>query len=142
MGPALLGPDRAGYCGGMCSSTPLAGTDLPASALAPGMARAFLRDHLCGAHPRTATDIALLLVSEAVTNAVRHGRPPIRLSIECASSSLEVRVSDADPSPPRPHEAVGLDTHGRGIALIDHLSDVWGVHGHPSDGKTVWFTVT
>ena len=103
------------------------------------MARAFLASQLCGEHTKELADEAALLTSEAVTNAVRYGGPPITLSVECSSDWVEVRVHDASSVPPRHVTANPFATHGRGVDLIDALSDTWGVHQHENDGKDVWF---
>jgi anti-sigma regulatory factor (Ser/Thr protein kinase) len=69
----------------------------------------------------------VLLASELVTNAVVHGAPPV-----------EITVGDAHPDVPQPRHAMREDEHGRGLLLVDRLSDRWGVDAHPP-GKSVWF---
>ena len=123
----------------MCSETPAAMLDLPATAEAPRLGRDFAKSALCIAHHATVRDDAELLVSELVTNAVLHGLPPITLRIDCDTVELIVEVSDEAAGPaliPRP--AVPDGESGRGLALVDILSDAWGVE--PLDqGKVVWF---
>jgi anti-sigma regulatory factor (Ser/Thr protein kinase) len=82
---------------------------------------------------------ALLLVSELVTNAVRHGEPPVWLRID-GTRRLHVGVSDegADlPMMERPGD-VGAES-GRGLLLVDALASDWGCDQEPGHGKTVWF---
>lgn len=84
---------------------------------------------------------AQLLVSELVTNAVRHGAPPIELHVCCAGGDrLEIRVRDSDPRTPAPRSADEDAEGGRGLLLVDLVSDAWG-HEEDEDGKTVWFTL-
>jgi anti-sigma regulatory factor (Ser/Thr protein kinase) len=102
----------------------------------------FLR---CGAGARAAGDPAVgvleLLVTETVSNAVRHGRGPLRLDLDRdpATGRVRVGVHDADPRPPV-LRSVGLAaTGGRGVALVARLAAAWGTDLEGPDGKTVWF---
>ncbi|MEU1785494.1 ATP-binding protein [Streptomyces sparsogenes] len=89
--------------------------------------------------PGPADDVELL-VSEVVTNALRHTAGPVRLTL-ClcpADDALRCEVEDADPAPPRAREAGEEDEGGRGLYMIDLLARCWG--SHPTgEGKTVWF---
>jgi anti-sigma regulatory factor (Ser/Thr protein kinase) len=124
----------------MCAVTQPAEIRLPATTQAPASARAFLRAAACSAHNARVLDEAELLVSELATNAVLHGAPPITVHVECDGSvGLCVSVTDHDPQPPRPTEASPEDESGRGITLVDIISDRWGVNQHLGDGKEVWF---
>jgi hypothetical protein len=51
-----------------------------------------------------------------------------------------VRVEVADRNPAQPQLRVPDETGGRGLRLVDELSDRWGVHGG-RPGKTVWFEI-
>ncbi|WP_183061950.1 ATP-binding protein [Motilibacter peucedani] len=105
------------------------------------VARRFLRAATCADHPGAMLDDAALLVSEVVANAVRHGAPPIVLSVECLSArELEVAVRDGSPTDPLPRVASELDESGRGMALVAALSESWGTR-HDATGKQVWFRV-
>jgi len=124
----------------MCAVTPPAQMRLLNSAQAPATARAFLRGAACSTHQAQVFDEAELLVSEVVTNAVLHGAPPITVRVEClGSDGLRVSVTDGNPQPPIPREPDPQDGSGRGIALVAVISDHWGVHPRPGDGKEVWF---
>jgi anti-sigma regulatory factor (Ser/Thr protein kinase) len=87
-----------------------------------------------------------LLVSELVTNAVRVSaqmpvRPPVRLQLRSDHARLLVLVSDASPLPPvRKDPAVGEES-GRGLVLVEELSDRWG-WTPDGDGKTCWFVLS
>lgn len=123
----------------MCSVTPPAQKTLPIDASAASAARAFLRSAGCLQHHSRVLDDALLLLSEVVANAVRHGSPPITAEVECIEAAeLQIRVTDGNPYPPQPRTADLLDGGGRGLHLVDMLSLDWGVDP-TTNGKVVWF---
>jgi anti-sigma regulatory factor (Ser/Thr protein kinase) len=124
----------------MCEVRGPSETRLPADASAPAFARAFLRDAVCEVHHARVVDEAELLVSELVTNAVVHGTPPITLRVECGGrDGMRVSVTDRNPAPARVRGAGAAEESGRGMRLVDVISDDWGVEPHSGDGKDVWF---
>jgi anti-sigma regulatory factor (Ser/Thr protein kinase) len=87
-------------------------------------------------------DALALLVSEVATNALLHGRGEVRLSVLWRAGRLRVEVADGSDRQPQRREA-GLDAQGgRGLALLEELSDSWGVQALPERGKVVWFELT
>ncbi|NEA68971.1 ATP-binding protein [Streptomyces sp. SID12488] len=93
------------------------------------------------------TDIAELLATELVSNAVRHTKGPIALRLRMRAGVLRVGAWDADPEPPKPPlsaEALAQLTHseeGRGLALVSSCADLWGWQPLSRDGrrgKYVW----
>ena len=124
----------------MCAVTPPAEILLPPTRQAPATARAFLRGAGCSAHHARVLDEAELLVSELATNAVLHGTPPISVQVECdGSRGLRVSVTDGSAEAPLRREAGPQDGSGRGMLLVDVISDRWGVQTRPGEGKAVWF---
>ncbi|MFD8079804.1 SpoIIE family protein phosphatase [Streptomyces sp. NPDC059718] len=81
-------------------------------------------------------DPARLIVSELVTNAIRHGTGPIALRL-VGHQVLTCEVSDADGRFPRRRRGHTMDDHGRGLFLVGQLSRRWGARPIPS-GKVVW----
>ncbi|MGW1886780.1 SpoIIE family protein phosphatase [Streptomyces sp. NPDC001970] len=81
-------------------------------------------------------DSTKLIVSELVTNAVRHGTGPIDLRLT-RHQVLTVEVSDTDAFSPRPRNAGTSDENGRGLLLVSQLSRRWGTRPTPG-GKVVW----
>lgn len=79
-----------------------------------------------------------LLISEVVTNGVRHGEGEVDLEVLLNSEKAIVRCTDDGPgfprTDPRPH-ADG--SGGYGLVLVDRLSQRWGVNG--DDRSCVWF---
>ncbi|MCW2777509.1 MAG: putative anti-sigma regulatory factor, serine/threonine protein kinase [Frankiales bacterium] len=126
----------------MCETTVRAELLLPTSTTSPRAARAFARESECAEHATCLLDEALLLVSELVTNAVRHGAPPILVAMECDGSGLRIHVRDGDVALPQQRQALADDEGGRGLALLEALSDAWGVEPVADEhgvGKAVWF---
>ena len=106
-----------------------------------GVARSLVRDSLAG-FDRDARDVALLLTSELVTNAILHARTPVQLGVLVDGDRALVCVADRLPESPalspraHSHDRPG----GRGLALVEDLADTWGTTTY-TGGKTVWFVL-
>ncbi|MFJ2214499.1 ATP-binding protein [Streptomyces sp. NPDC101062] len=88
--------------------------------------------------PQTA-EYAVLLVSELVGNAVRHtGARVFGLRMLRRRGWIRIEVRDPSRGLPCLMPVRDLDTSGRGLFLVDRLSDRWGVDLLPR-GKTTWF---
>lgn len=104
-----------------------------------GEARGFVKANM----PSVVDDVletALLLTSELVTNAVIHARTPIELGITVTDRSVLVTVHDEDLG--RPSVSYPGRDGGRGLGLVDALSEASDTERHPGDGKTVWFRLS
>ncbi|MGW4490547.1 SpoIIE family protein phosphatase [Streptomyces sp. NPDC004376] len=108
-------------------------TDRP---IAAGEARALVAAQLGAWGLGPLVDVTELLVSELVTNAVRHARGPVRLRLIC-SGSLVCEVSDGSTTVPRVRRAADTDEGGRGLAMVTLLAQRWGTR-HSVHGKTIW----
>ncbi|MER5410739.1 ATP-binding protein [Streptomyces sp. NPDC002769] len=77
-----------------------------------------------------------IIVSELVTNAIRHGTPPVRLRL-IKDRFLTCEVPDASPAAPHLRHARTLDEGGRGLFVVAQLAQHWGTRCTGS-GKTIW----
>ncbi|MFC8829738.1 ATP-binding protein [Streptomyces sp. NPDC057137] len=119
---------------------------LPRHPRSVGRARKALRGLMSppGGLPGELGDTAALLLSELVTNALRHGSPPGReivVTVRRADGLLRMEVEDAGDSLPRPRTPDPIDECGRGLALVAALADDWGVAPRQGPGKRVWVTL-
>ncbi|MEV8456559.1 ATP-binding protein [Streptomyces sp. NPDC052095] len=132
---------------------------LPACFEAVGGARRFTRTTLNGWGLTDCFDDVALVVSELVTNALRHALPtddapdgpqdpPVRLHLMRWSSRLVCAVRDHSQESPVASQAPDNAESGRGLFLVESFSDSWGWHPVPeadgpgtmttSHGKVVW----
>jgi anti-sigma regulatory factor (Ser/Thr protein kinase) len=84
---------------------------------------------------------AELIVTELVTNAVRHGPGgPVEVAIHSGGSGFRGEVADPGPGIRRAELVKRRPTEegGRGLFLVDALSDSWGLS---DDRSRVWFEV-
>lgn len=115
-------------------------------------ARHWLRKLLGDEHP-TIIDDVVLMACEAITNAIRHSDSGIQrendepgtvtLLVLASESSMRVEVVDAGSrrSAPSMADDGPAAAGGRGLHLIDLLSEGrWGSYAH-EDGRTVWFEI-
>ncbi|MFG2615780.1 ATP-binding protein [Streptomyces anulatus] len=89
------------------------------------------------ATPDTA-DTVILIVSELVTNALRHGGDTYTLRLTAHPDLIEVAVDDPSPKPPRMRtpDLTGA-TGGFGWRMVNHLARTTAVIHRPTGGKTV-----
>ncbi|MGW0391457.1 ATP-binding protein [Streptomyces sp. NPDC003042] len=94
--------------------------------------------HRCRAET---ADIAELLITELVTNALVHTEQGAEVSASLAATRLRVEVRDYTARRPRPYvPSADNGTHGRGLGLVQALADAWGVDALAlGTGKVVWF---
>jgi len=86
-------------------------------------------------------DVAELLATELVSNAVRHTKGPAALRVRWAAGVLRIGAWDADPQPPQPVGELELAEEGRGLALVRACADLWGWQPLSRDGRSgkyVW----
>lgn len=101
--------------------------------------------------PADTVDAAVLMLREAVSNAIVHARTDATVSIALAGGYLEVSVTDLAPGqPPRPLRRAATDAagpsasagslaeSGRGLQMIDMMAQAWGFQDVAA-GKQLWF---
>ncbi|MEV5200416.1 SpoIIE family protein phosphatase [Streptomyces sp. NPDC053720] len=111
--------------------------ELPSDRTSPGVARTLVRDRLDSWHLDEETiEATELIVSELVTNAVRHGTPPLRLRL-ILDRTLTCEVHDGSTVSPHLRHARTVDEGGRGLFIVSQLAAHWGTR-YGTDGKTLW----
>jgi PAS domain S-box-containing protein len=110
--------------------------DLPAEPAVVADARARAARQLAAWGLEEATFTTELIVSELVTNAIRHAEPPIQLRM-ILDGALSCEVSDGSSSAPHLRRADRYDEDGRGLMLVAQLTERWGSR-HTRTGKTIW----
>jgi serine phosphatase RsbU (regulator of sigma subunit)/anti-sigma regulatory factor (Ser/Thr protein kinase) len=130
--------DAAVLAARTCALPPghVASWDLPADSAIVGEARARAVRQLERWGLEELSFTTELLVSELVTNAIRHAHPPIQLRM-ILDATLTCEVSDATVAAPRQRQADRYDEGGRGLMLVARLASRWGTRYTP-DGKTIW----
>lgn len=101
-------------------------------------ARRFVADALAGAGRSEAAEVAVLLVSELVSNAVLHGGGEIEVVVRVLSERLAVEVHDQGGGRPIRRRCSTMSETGRGLLLVEKLARDWGTVV-ADNGKFVWF---
>jgi anti-sigma regulatory factor (Ser/Thr protein kinase) len=114
--------------------------DLPADPTSPARARGLVTQALADWGLEHLQERAALLVSEIVTNGVRHAGTGLRLALtRPATDRIRIAVTDWAPRAGVHVRTSSRDAEGgRGLFLVDHLSDGWGSVADDAR-KTVWF---
>ena len=103
-------------------------------------ARAFVLQHLVEHRLLYLVDDVRLVVSELAANAVVHARTAFTVRLEGGLRSVLLTVQDGSPTPlpawrAPPQE---LAMTGRGLVIVNAVSQSWGVTGWEGDSKSVW----
>jgi anti-sigma regulatory factor (Ser/Thr protein kinase) len=112
---------------------------LPPTADSPARARRFADE--VRSRVGLSCDGLDLLVSELVTNAVRHASREIELTVTVTNDRICAQVRDDSPDAPRRREAASSHHSGRGLAIIEALAGGWTVIWHDDGTKTVAATL-
>jgi anti-sigma regulatory factor (Ser/Thr protein kinase) len=116
---------------------------LPCAPASVAFARRALSDDLkaAGVFDNAVGD-AVLVVSELVSNAILHAYPlpgeRLKVAWVVDDGWLEVAVSDGGSATmPQPGHPTAASVSGRGLAIVAHISQNWGVRTE-AVGLTVW----
>ncbi len=118
-------------------------TTLPPEPSAAGRARSWVAERLSAWEVSAVVDDLRLVVSELVSNAVLYARTAVDVMLSIGEGVIELTVRDHNPRTPRPRpqQADEAATGGRGLVLVEALSDDWGVAERMA-GKEVWFRLS
>ena len=135
---AMSAPDRESALARVeeRASRPRTRVQVPHDPSGPAQARAAVcdSDHL---QLNGVSDDVALVVSEMVTNAVRHAAPPVHLEVETTDDEVLVAVCDGSPETPALRDPDDDAEGGRGMVLVELLAAEHGVRVQPP-GKAVW----
>lgn len=115
------------------------GWNLPCEPNSAALARQYVAS-ACLHLGREFHDVAVLLASELVGNAVEHARSEtIHLVVDQQERRFRVEVHDHLAGRPVPRQQDPLAPRGRGLMLVERLAAEWGVDPSSRGGKQVWF---
>lgn len=112
--------------------------ELPPHPSSAGAARRFVITALHRLGMDAHSELAELLTSEVVTNAVLHARTSIALEVTPVAAGVRVDVLDGSPRAVRRRDYSEEATTGRGMSLVEALASSWGTDA-TAGGKKVWF---
>jgi anti-sigma regulatory factor (Ser/Thr protein kinase) len=123
---------------------------IPALPSAVGDARHHTRHVLEMWRLAAMADTAELLVSELVTNAIKHATDQVdagpsvgdaqvvHVCVSVRAETLLIEVRDTSQAQPHKRSASEVDEGGRGLLLVQALSKEWGTTMLDTGGKIVW----
>jgi serine/threonine-protein kinase RsbW len=114
--------------------------DFPLQTTSVGAARRFADEVLHGL-PAETVEAVRLMVSELATNSIQHAKTGFQLVINRRRDSVRIEVTDLAGGLPAVQSPGPTDPTGRGLAIVEMLSDAWGVDYLTATDKTVWFTL-
>lgn len=103
-------------------------------------ARQLVTKALAGWDMHDLVDVADLLTSELVSNAVVHAGTAFTVAVEAEPPVARVEVQDGVGDMPLPVRTQGDSEHGRGLMLVEALASQWGSRA-VDGGKVVWFVL-
>ncbi len=112
----------------------------PAERQSVPAARRFATEAISDSPPEVRHAVELM-VSELATNCIRHVGSSFHLSIDRTPEQIRVEVTDQGGGTPTMRSPGPDEPTGRGLRIVDMLSERWGIEAQRPAGKTVWFTV-
>ncbi|GHH94244.1 SpoIIE family protein phosphatase/ATP-binding protein [Streptomyces capillispiralis] len=110
--------------------------DVPSDPSAVAAVRSAVTRTMAGWGLEEEAFVTELIVSELVTNAVRHASPPIRVRL-IRDRTLICEVSDGSSTSPHLRRAATTDEGGRGLFLVARFAERWGTR-YTANGKVIW----
>jgi anti-sigma regulatory factor (Ser/Thr protein kinase) len=87
-----------------------------------------------------AVDEIAIVASELVTNALMHAHGQVEVAVQRNDHAVRLEVSDGSALVPIIREVTNQETTGRGMRIVEQLTDRWGADAGPG-GKTVWVEI-
>ncbi len=112
-------------------------TLLPARPSSAGVAREVVTWQLREWHIDSLAEDAAVVITELISNAVRHAQTELELKMVHLPQGVRLEVRDGSQAPPIRRPAGHADEGGRGLHLVDALSTRYGVDAEDG-GKRVW----
>ena len=103
--------------------------------------RRFVRAHVVGTPLEARIDDLELIATELATNASMHTTGPVTVELDVGGGQARLAVGDDSPAAPIRGPRDSDSMTGRGLLLVDSLSDEWGVEPR-NTGKSVWAVVS
>ncbi|AZM58363.1 MULTISPECIES: SpoIIE family protein phosphatase/ATP-binding protein [unclassified Streptomyces] len=110
--------------------------DVPSDPSAVGEVRSAVTRTLAGWGLAEEALVTELIISELVTNAIRHASPPVRVRL-IRDRALICEVSDGSSTSPHLRRAATTDEGGRGLFLVARFAERWGTR-YTAHGKVIW----
>lgn len=113
-------------------------TMLPAEPSSAKLARDFVCLHLVAHRLQHLVDDVRLVVSELATNAVSHAHTPFVVTLSSASGTVRLAIQDGSAAAAVRSAPDLLGLGGRGLMIVDLLSQEWGTSTDAQGYKSVW----
>ncbi|GGW49726.1 SpoIIE family protein phosphatase/ATP-binding protein [Streptomyces griseoloalbus] len=110
--------------------------DVPSDPSAVGGVRSAVTRTMAGWGLEEESFVTELIISELVTNAIRHASPPIHVRL-IRDRALICEVSDGSSTSPHLRRAAATDEGGRGLFLVARFAERWGTR-YTANGKVIW----
>lgn len=117
-----------------------ASAQFPPARSAPHEVRIFMRERLEEWNATDLAETAEILISELVSNVVRHANSTIDLDASYDDGTLRIEVRDGSSIVPAIKDLANAEG-GFGLRIVEAVADEWGVT-QLANGKAVWFTVS
>lgn len=91
--------------------------------------------------PAPFVEDVVLMVSELATNSVSHAESAYVLRLEIDAGALRIEITDDGLDLPRKRTPRSDEPFGRGLHIVDTLSESWGVELGSEGGKTIWIVL-
>ena len=114
------------------------GTTLEAAPISAAGARAFVSTHLLDHRLQHLVEPVRLVVSELATNALVHAQTTFSVTLSGSDNEVVLTVWDDSQALPERRASQVLNASGRGLEIVDIVSQAWGINQDEAGSKGVW----